>query len=141
MKKVARFIPLMIMILLVAALSVSPVLADPGGQGKGKGNPGGKGNGGANEQSAELWAEPSNPYPAYGTDFVIRGSGFDPNSTVHVSAATPGCCLAFNVGANGNGEIGFMWTTGAPGTYVFRAFQGKKGKGWETYAETSVVVE
>ena len=38
MRMVARFIPMVIMVLLVAILSAGPVLAAPGGKGKGGGN-------------------------------------------------------------------------------------------------------
>ena len=143
MKKVARLLPIVIMVLLVAALSVSTVLAAPGGNGKGKGNAGGNGggNGGANEQTAELWTEPGNPYPAYGFQFVVRGSGFNPDSTVNASFSSNGsCCLTFNVSADGNGEISFPWTTGAPGTYTFHAYQDLKGRNWSIWAEVKVEV-
>ena len=71
MKKVARLLPIVIMVLLVAALSASPVLANPGhdgGHGKGGGNDGGngggkgKGNGGNDTTStATLKVSPDSP--------------------------------------------------------------------------------
>lgn len=77
-----------------------------------------------------------------GDIFIVKGSGFA-EGRVHISAANPGCCLAFSVGANANGEWAFLWVAGtAPGTYVFRAFQGQKknGKHWEVYGIGSIEV-
>ncbi len=86
MKMVARFIPIVIMVLLVAALSASPVLASPGhegGHGKGGngGNGGGKGNGkGGNDTAGTVSLsviEGSNPYPFGSQISFAVGGGKD----------------------------------------------------------------
>ena len=113
--------------LLFAALATGPALA-----GKGTGN----GNG--NHSSAVLWTEPHNPYPAYGFEVDIMGSGFSPNSVVYVSQSPNGA--AYSVLADGEGDIWFAWTTGAPGTFTFSAYQDLKGNHWSTYASVTVEV-
>lgn len=129
------FVIVAVVVILGAALGAGSVLAAKGGT---KGKPEGNDNG---HRTATLWTEPAiNPYPAHGFDFTVRGSGFNPDSTVHVSFGSTGCCLAFSVGADSDGEIGFSWTTAAPATYTFRAYQDLKGHKWSVYAETHVEV-
>ncbi len=79
--------------------------------------------------------DPVGPISAYGESFMVKGSGYPAESLVHVSAADPGCCLAFNVGTDENGEFVILWISGAPGTYRFTAFAGeprRSGK-WDYY--------
>jgi len=112
--------------LTLSALAAGPTLA---GNGHGKGG---------NEPSAVLWVEPSNPFPAWGFDFAIRGSGFTADSVVHISMTPNG--VTSNVLADSNGDIIFGWSTGAPGTYTFSAYQDLQGNHWSTYASVAVEV-
>ncbi len=116
----------------VVALTASALIAGPALAGKGNGN----GNG--NHSSAVLWTEPSNPYPAWGFDFEVHGSGFNPNSVVHISLTPNG--VSSNVLADSNGDIWFGWTTGEPGTYTFSAYQDLQGSHWSVYASVDVQV-
>ena len=131
-------VPVGVAVVLVSVMAIgfgsTGIDAAPGGNGNGNGH-------GRDKGSATLWTEPANPYPAYGFDFMVRGSGFNPDSTVHASFSSNGsCCLTFNVSANSNGEISFPWTTGAPGTYTFHAYQDMKGHKWSIWAEVKVEV-
>jgi len=121
----------------LAALLLGVLAAGPAVAGKGNGN----GNGNGHQSSAVLWTDPSNPYPAHGFDFEVMGSGFNPDSVVHVSFGRDGsCCLAFNVMSDSEGDISFGWTTGEPGMYRFAAYQDLKGNHWDVHAEIYVEV-
>ena len=123
MKMVTRYIPIVIMVLLVAALSTSTVLAAPGGNGKGKGNKGGNDSGGVTLSVSGSLGE-SNPYQAWGEEvYTVSGSGLGPNEAVHISLASPGCCSGFTVWTDRTGEFSFSNATGAPGTYSVSVLQ------------------
>ncbi len=118
------------LVLLVGPFAVSPALAGKGGNGHGGRNI---------STSATLWTEPAaDSYPAYGFNFVVRGSGFNPNSAVHISLTPNG--FTSNVTADSNGDLAFSWTTSAPGTYTFSAYQDMQGNHWDVYAAVSFQV-
>ena len=127
MKMVTRYIPIVIMVLLVAALGASTVLAAPGG-GKGKGNKGGddSGSGGLTVTGS---LSSSNPYQAWGAEtYTVHGTGYGAIESVYISLASPGCCSGSKVWTDRNGEFSFSKATGAPGTYTATALQ-KGGNG------------
>lgn len=66
------------------------------------------------------------PVAAGGATYTVAGSGFTPNSIVYINEARPGCCLAYNVWADGAGRIEFTNSTGFAGTYTIKAMQKKK---------------
>ena len=131
MKMVVRLIPIMTMVLLVAALSASPVLADPGhGKGDG-GHGGGKGNGnGGNgtQSSASLSVESAEAVITVGDDYNVSGAGFYPSAPVSIVLSEPYCCRFFNVWSDANGNVAFQLTAYQAGTYNIDASQqdGKK---------------
>ncbi len=106
------------MVVLVAATATTPALAGKGGKGKGRG--------GKDTPSATLSVSPD-PVSAWGGIYSVTGSGFMPNKVVSINTADPGCCLAFNVWADGSGNISFSRMAAAPGTYTIDAYQ-KSGK-------------
>ena len=140
MKKVARFIPIVVMVLLVAALSASPVLAAPGGNGKGKGHQGGGGSSATMTVTGSLSS--SNPYLAWGQEvYTVRGEGFGTSEPVYISLASPGCCSASTLWTDRLGEWSFSKATGAPGTYTVNAYE-KSGNGkFKRVASRSFEVE
>jgi len=100
---------------------------------------GGKGGGANNGSTATVWLEPAaSTYPAYGYQFEVRGSGFNPNSAVYISLTPNG--FTSNVGADNNGNIAFSWSTGAPGTYTFAAYQDFQGHRYTVNASVSFQV-
>ncbi len=109
-----RFAPILLILVAIAVLAVTPALADKGGNGNGRGG---------KSPSATLTVEPSNPFSAWGQEYSVRGTGFSPNVAVKFTMADPGCCLGFNVWTDGDGELSFSRTTGAPGTYKVDAYE------------------
>ncbi len=119
MKMVARFIPIVIMVLLVAALSASPVLANPGHEGNhGKGNGGGKGNGngGGNDTTGTALLYVEGEVNAYSV-VTINGTGFAPDSQVQVKIQPVWCCIWGTVTTDRSGDFSLMTKTSGPGEY------------------------
>ncbi len=106
--------------LLVIGFGSTSIDAARGGNGNGNGN--GNGHGGKVLQ-ATLTVEPSNPYSAWGQEYTVNGSDFDPNQWVNIVVSGPGCCLGFNQWADGSGSLSFTRVTGDPGTYTIDAYQ------------------
>ena len=129
MKKVARLIPIVIMVLMVAALSASPVLANPGhGGGHGKGNGGGKG--GNNTQSNAQVDFSSNPV-APRTEYEVIGSGLAPDTytVIGITHSTSPCCTSWvSIASDGNGSFRVPLMAGLEGEAVHNIYQKKGGK-------------
>ena len=143
MKMVTRYIPIVIMVLLVAALSTSTVLASPGhegGHGKGKGNKGGNDSGSVTLSVTGSLGD-SNPYQAWGAEvYTVSGSGLGANEAVYISLASPGCCSGSKVWTNRAGEFSFSKATGAPGTYTATALQASGGGKFKQVGKISFLV-
>lgn len=134
-----RFIPVLAVLLAVATLGATAVLAAPGGNGKGNAHGVTNGNGGK-PLAATLTVEPSNPLSAWGQGYTVRGFGLEPNTSVSITMADPGCCVGFRVWTDGDGNLSFSRTTGKPGTYTVDAYQ-VKGHRFVLKATVSFIVE
>ena len=129
-KKMGFWAPIAVLAAALLMLAMSTDAADAARGGNGGGKP--------NESSASLWLEPAlDSYPAYGFAVKAKGSGFNPDSVVQISQAPNGAIS--NLLADSNGNIELSWSTGAPGTYTFSAYQDMQGHRWTVYA--SVIVE
>ncbi len=109
-----KYLVLGLAALLLTAV-VSPETALAGGRGKG-------GGGGAVSSTGSLSVSPAT-VDAWGGQYLVTGSGFYPGQVVNFSVAQPGCCIAFNIWADSNGNVSFTRTTGEPGTYKIDAYQ------------------
>lgn len=130
-----RQVRLALVVVMIATLAfpVATALAARGGNGnRGGGGGGGKG------PTATLHVTPD-PVAAGGATYTVTGSGFTPDSIVYINESRPGCCLAFNVWADGGGRIEFTRSTGFAGTYTIKAMQKKKRR-TVTMAEVSFEV-
>ena len=125
MKMAARLIPIFTMVLLVAALSASPVLANPGhdgSHGKGGGNDGSKGggkdngNGGGNDTTGTGLLFVDGEVNAYSV-VTINGTGFAPDSQVQVKIQPVWCCIWGTVTTDRSGDFSLMTKTSGPGEY------------------------
>ncbi len=141
MKMVARYTSIVIMVLLVAALSTSTVLADPGHKGgHGKGNKGGNDSGSASLSVTGSLGD-SNPYLAWGHEvYTVHGTGLGANEAVYISLASPGCCSGSKVWTDRNGEFSFSKATGAPGEYTATALQASGGGKFKQVGKVSFLV-
>ena len=142
MKMVTRYIPIVIMVLLVAALSTSTVLADPGHKGGHKGdNGGGKGNGGNNntDSTGTLIADPD---PAL-TDSPVRikGCGFSTDFGAELRVIHATYTEASGAWVWANGCIDMPWRTAEAGTYQLEAYQKSKGNKISLVSTGSLTVE
>ena len=68
------------------------------------------------------------PAPAYGVDYTVTGAGFRPNMAVNVVISMPTCCAFFTVTADAEGDVWFVYPSGAPGTYEIDAHQRLNGR-------------
>ncbi len=128
-----RFAPILVILVAVAMLSVAPAMAAKGGNGHDNGRGGKSG-------EATLTVEPSNPFEAWGQEYVVRGQGFSPDTAVTITMADPGCCMGFRVWTDSEGELTFSRATGSPGTYTVDAYE-SKGRKYVHMATVSFVVE
>lgn len=128
MKMVARFIPILTMGLLVAALSAGPVLADPGhkgGHGNAGGNGGGKGNGG-NDTTGTGTLSVSPEHPDAYSMMTIEGTGFAANSEVKIKIQENWCCVWGSAMTDGTGSFSLTTRTRDPGYYEVWAYEPTK---------------
>jgi len=126
----SRMIPLLLVLLLVALLSVTPALAGPKGNGH-------RANGGAT--TATMAVQP-NPVAAWGAEYTVSGTGFQAGTPVSIVLSEPFCCSFFTVTADANGNIWLRSTTGQPGTYKIEAYQRPNGKRLTLMATTGFSV-
>ncbi len=122
MKKVARLLPIVIMVLLVAALGVSPVLANPGHEG-GHGK-GGKGGDNDTTSTGTLSVSPEAPL-AYSV-MTLNGTDFAPNSAVRIQIQPVWCCIWSTVMTDGSGSFSVSTKTSGPGDYEIWAYRSSK---------------
>ena len=113
----SRVIPLLIVLLVVAALSVTPALAGPKGNGH-------RANGGT---TTPTMAVQPNPVAAWGAEYTVSGTGFEAGTSVYIVLSEPFCCRFFAAPADANGNIWSGSTTGQPGTYKIEAYQRSNG--------------
>jgi len=107
--------------LLIFGLIAGSAMAAKGG------NPGKPGGGGASKTTATLVVTPE-PVEAYGNQYSVTGSGFKPSTPVNIVLSMPSCCAFFTVTADASGDIWFVHTTGASGTYQIDAHQRLNGR-------------
>ena len=126
MKMVARFIPIVIMVLLVAALSASPVLADPGHKGgHGKGGKGGNNT----QESATLTLAP-NPVSASNSEYTVSASGLAANKYTVIGithSATSWSTSWISLTTDSSGSFSFRWESGPEGEAKHDVYQAKGG--------------
>ncbi len=120
-----NFLPLVLALIVVASLAVTPALA------------GGRGGGNGNSEPATLTLTPHNPLDAWGQQYTISGTGFNPNAWIYFST---NCCGSFNRWSDSGGNFSMVKSTAGPGTYVFDAFQWE-GKKFVKQASLSFAVE
>jgi hypothetical protein len=77
---------------------------------------------GPSKTSAVLTVAPS-PVLSDGAEYSVSGSGFKPNTAVNVVISMPTCCAFFTVTADAEGDVWFVYRTGAPGHYQIEASQ------------------
>lgn len=121
-------------VLVALILALGSGAATVHGNGKGKGGGGNMG-GGGKTPPAVMVVTPD-PADAYGGSYTITGSGFKAGQWVHMTEASPYCCSAHNVMADGSGSITYTRTTGYPGTYTITARQ-LDGRKYKVMAEVS----
>ena len=121
---------------MVAALSVSPVLAAKGGNGQG----GGKGKGGNGTTStATVCADPS---PARPESIVrVKGCGFSTDFGAEVHVEHNGITQVSGAWVWANGCIDLLYLTGESGIYGLSAFQASKKGSLNLVAEGSLEVQ
>lgn len=114
--------------LLIFGLIAGTALGAKGGAG-----------GGGSRSPAALVVTP-NPVDAYGADYSVTGSGFKPNTAVNIVISMPTCCAFFTVTADAEGDVWFVYSTGAPGTYQIDANQRLNGRKLTLMATTTFEV-
>src|SRR5262245_32626887 len=67
-----------------------------------------------------------NPVPSGGASYTITGQGFIAGAAITLEISDPACCDRVELTAAADGSMSFQGTTGAPGTYTYRAFQTQK---------------
>lgn len=116
---------------LVLTMTVAPVWAAKGGNGKGNSGKAGA----AIATNASLAVTMASD----GQSYVIVGRGFAPNSSVAMQESRPTCCLAYNAWAGASGAFEVSNVTGTPGTYEVIARQWD-GKRYVEVARTTFIV-
>ena len=115
MKRLNVILPFLALALLVSLLSISAVLAAPGGKGKGNHN--------SASMSVEGTFSGADDLIAWGGEvYTVHGTGLEPNTPINISLASPGCCSGLQVWTDRLGNFSFSKPTGAPGTYTAKAF-------------------
>ena len=97
------------------------------------------GGGGPARTTATLTVSPDSVL-ADGADYSVAGSGFKPNTAVNVVISMPTCCAFFTVTADAEGDVWFVYQTGAPGTYTIEANQRLNGRKLTLMASTTFTV-
>ena len=79
--------------------------------------------------------------PAWGGQYTITGSGFEPDTGIQLGQSIAGgCCSTFMVRADATGSFTMTGYTEAPGPYVFTASILTR-KGWRAVASDTLIVE
>ena len=119
-----RFIPILLVLVALAAISTSPVLAAKGGKGN---------------QEPSITITP-NPHVQVSESFLVEGSDFRRTTTVFVIATGP-VRYSKLVGTDKSGYFATTWSIDVPGVYTIEACQ-YRSKGWDCHlGSRSLTVE